>query len=60
MKRAVFCLVIGVATRMPAEEPASFSGFIDLAAIYNANRPASHENFVPGTGSRANARTSSC
>jgi hypothetical protein len=30
--------------------PITFSGFIDLAAVYNANRPANHENFIPGTG----------
>jgi len=36
---------------------AGFSGFIDLASIWNSNRPANHENFYPGagtTGKRAN------
>lgn len=39
-----------VALRLHAEEPVSFSGFVDLAAIYNFNRPATHENFIAGTG----------
>lgn len=28
----------------------TFSGFIDGAYVWNGNRPSSHENFVPGTG----------
>lgn len=28
----------------------TFSGFVDGAYVWNGNRPASHENFVPGTG----------
>ncbi|HWW60661.1 MAG TPA: porin [Thermoanaerobaculia bacterium] len=50
MKRVILFLMTCVAASMHAEEPISFSGFIDLAAVYNQNRPASHENFVPGTG----------
>jgi len=50
MKRTLFCLVMCAAAQMQADEPVSFSGFIDLAASYNANRPETRENFVPGTG----------
>lgn len=46
----MLCLVMCVASRLQADEPITFSGFIDLAATYNANRPASHENFISGTG----------
>ncbi len=43
-----------------AEEPISFSAFLDAAYLFNSNRPAGHENFVPGTGTsgkRANELT---
>ena len=50
MKRLVGLLALCCAPLVRAEEPISFSGFVDLAAIFNANQPASHENFVPGTG----------
>ncbi|HEX6642357.1 MAG TPA: hypothetical protein VF215_14650 [Thermoanaerobaculia bacterium] len=52
MKRAVFCALLFVAVQARGEQPV-FSGFIDLAAAWNANRPANHDNFVPGTGTSA-------
>lgn len=39
-----------MATAAHAEEPISFTGFIDAAYIWNRNHPSNHENFVPGTG----------
>ena len=42
-----------MATPLRAEDPIAFSGFIDLAAAYNANKPASHDNFIAGTGTSA-------
>jgi len=53
MKCNILFLMACVAAPMRAEEPISFSGFVDLAAVYNANRPASHENFLPGAGTSA-------
>jgi hypothetical protein len=50
VRRLVFCITLCAAVTLRAEEPISFSGFIDLAAVYNANRPQGHENFVAGTG----------
>jgi hypothetical protein len=40
-------LVAGVAK---AEEPVSFTGFVDAAYVWNRNRPSDHQNFIPGTG----------
>lgn len=33
-----------------AEEPISFTGFVDAAYLWNRNRPSTHDNFIPGTG----------
>lgn len=33
--------------------PVSFSGFLDLNAAFNPNRPQTHENFIAGTGTTA-------
>ena len=59
MKRFIPLLLL-VATLARADEPVSFSGFIDLAYLWNSNRPANHESFIPGTGTsgkRANELT---
>jgi hypothetical protein len=39
-----------IAAGVHADEPASFTGFVDAAYVWNRNRPANHENFAPGTG----------
>ena len=47
-------ILVAIAAR--ADEPAkpvTIHGFIDGYYAWNANDPASHENFVPGTGSTA-------
>jgi len=49
VKRLAFVLLFA-STPAFAEEPVSFSGFVDTVYLWNANRPANHENFVPGTG----------
>lgn len=59
MKRFIPMLLL-VAAAARAEEPVSFGGFIDVAYLWNGNRPANHENFIPGTGTsgkRANEFT---
>jgi hypothetical protein len=59
LKRFIPMLLL-VADTARAEEPVSFSGFIDVAYLWNANRPTNHENFIPGTGTsgkRANEFT---
>jgi hypothetical protein len=48
--KALLIASLFFAASVRAEEPASFSGFVDAAWLWNANRPASHENFIPGTG----------
>ncbi|MBV8518971.1 MAG: porin [Acidobacteria bacterium] len=54
MKRLAFLLfACCAALRAHAEDAPTFSGFVDVAAVYNANAPASHENFIPGTGTSA-------
>jgi hypothetical protein len=47
-----FVLLVALlkSTSARAEEPISFSGFIDLAYLWNDNRPENHDNFLPGTG----------
>ncbi|HET8775589.1 MAG TPA: porin [Thermoanaerobaculia bacterium] len=50
MRSLVLALALFAAGPLCAETPVSFSGFVDLAAVYNANRPESHDNFIPGTG----------
>lgn len=65
MKRSIpfslFALLLSVApAAASAEEPVSFSGFVDLGYLHNGNRPGNHANFVPGTGTtgrRANELT---
>jgi len=61
LKRFMPMLLLSlVAAAARAEEPVSFSGFIDVAYLWNGNRPANHENFIPGTGTsgkRANELT---
>lgn len=59
-----FILLLLVAVSERAQEtaapPVTFSGFVDLAYLWNNNRPADHENFIPGTGTsgkRANEVT---
>jgi hypothetical protein len=49
MKRLLLPLLF-VAVVAQAEEPVSFTGFVDAAYLWNGNHPANHENFVPGTG----------
>lgn len=59
MRRLVL-LTLLVAATARGEEPVSFSGFVDAAYLWNANRPAGHESFFPGTGTsgkRANELT---
>ena len=59
MKR-LFLLFLLAGQAAYGEEPVSFSGFVDAAFLWNANRPANHENFIPGTGTtgkRANELT---
>jgi len=46
----MLALAFCAAPPLRAEEPVKFSGFVDLAAIYNGNHPATRENFVAGTG----------
>jgi hypothetical protein len=36
-----------------ADEPISIHGFLDSYFVWNANRPANHQNFVPGAGTTA-------
>ena len=51
---AIAFILVAIAAR--ADEPAkpiTVHGFIDGYYALNANDPASHENFVPGTGSTA-------
>jgi len=43
-------LVLLMAAAAHAQEPISFTGFVDAAYIWNRNRPSNHENFIPGTG----------
>jgi hypothetical protein len=50
MRRIIVALALSAAASLRAEEPVAFSGFVDLAGVYNANRPESHDNFIPGTG----------
>lgn len=54
MKKLLLLLTLAPATFAQT----TFSGFLDLVASYNANRPSTHESFIPGTGTsakRANA-----
>lgn len=54
MRRLAFLLLACCAAlRAHADEPPAFSGFVDVAAVYNANAPASHEDFIAGTGTSA-------
>ncbi len=50
---AIFLFLAGAAWAEEPPKAITIHGFIDGYYAWNANDPASHENFVPGTGSTA-------
>ena len=46
-------LICPMAAADDATPPTTFSGFVDLYAALNPNRPDNHENFYPGAGTTA-------
>lgn len=49
MKR-LFLLFLFFGQAAHGEEPFAFSGFVDVAFLWSANRPENHENFFADTG----------
>ncbi|MGZ8867061.1 MAG: porin [Thermoanaerobaculia bacterium] len=43
-------LLLVVPHAFAQESPATFSGFVDAAFVWNSNRPRAGENFIAGTG----------